>query len=644
MGHFGSKRWREITRGASNYLISGRRIGSRGRPTPRPPSPEALIEPLWIMSSGYSRDNATGDLTGTNDAIIDRPEHIPAHLVLKWAKGVVNADLELGGSNGNFGSIWNLQQEYTKWKRDGDIKAMAIFSEEMTVADAVLDFTRSWPMAMAHLSAAGKYLFPCYPSTTRVTSSPRNGFEDQDGDIVRVHPNTFHPDQQDRGKAYAIGIQSLGLTGLDDIYNRFRIRYRYYAPTGDYLYSMYVSENALDSNVLDQTSGLPTGRPRDIDHSVGSGGLGFDPSVLCAVSQKRYDITREMTIDLPHVHTHSGAMAVLWYLMRRFCFPRIVFSAVGGSEFYDLSPGHILRLSDDVNMDFPYIDYPQEGAKDTGPAGSTNIDYIVLGTEKHLESAAVLTEFHAEQCIVEVTATLWTPDVHETTGLIEHLEADVITGVNNGDLLDTWQKTVGVDATAATTARPTYNTDVLNGFPAVDFSGVAPVRMQLPITNGVADYTFYLVCRPDDTGTGSIQVMFDSATGRLILAHMHTASANVRHFDGSYRDHLIASTAGWQVQTWKLQASPGAEFWRDGAQLSSAISYTQLALGGTTVIGSANGGGSWNWDGAMAEFLIYNVGHADATIDKVNGYLSHKYGRQGELPDAHFYKDAPPVI
>ena len=59
------------------------------------------------------------------------------------------------------------------------------------------------------------------------------------------------------------------------------------------------------------------------------------------------------------------------------------------------------------------------------------------------------------------------------------VKADQITGVADGDPLDLWedQSENGFDFTAAGGQRPTYNTNVQNGLPGVNFTGVAGVGM-----------------------------------------------------------------------------------------------------------------------------------------------------------------------
>src|SRR6056297_2744156 len=62
---------------------------------------------------------------------------------------------------------------------------------------------------------------------------------------------------------------------------------------------------------------------------------------------------------------------------------------------------------------------------------------------------------------------------NDTTNLL-WLRADAISGYNNGDPLDTWIDTSGNQnhGEQTGTARPTYETNIINGLPAIYFDGV----------------------------------------------------------------------------------------------------------------------------------------------------------------------------
>lgn len=74
--------------------------------------------------------------------------------------------------------------------------------------------------------------------------------------------------------------------------------------------------------------------------------------------------------------------------------------------------------------------------------------------------------------------------------------------------------------------------------------------------------------------------------------------------------------------------------------------------GGTTIndnntlnhalIGAQTLGGSASFLGDMAEIMVFASALSDANRQKIEGYLSHKYGLQAQLPSNHPYKVRPP--
>ena len=49
-------------------------------------------------------------------------------------------------------------------------------------------------------------------------------------------------------------------------------------------------------------------------------------------------------------------------------------------------------------------------------------------------------------------------------------------------------------------------------------------------------------------------------------------------------------------------------------------------------------------NGDLGELLIYTVPLSDEEIDKVEGYLAHKFGKASLLPDGHPFKNAPSFV
>ncbi|MDX1681100.1 MAG: hypothetical protein R3242_10255, partial [Akkermansiaceae bacterium] len=51
----------------------------------------------------------------------------------------------------------------------------------------------------------------------------------------------------------------------------------------------------------------------------------------------------------------------------------------------------------------------------------------------------------------------------------------------------------------------------------------------------------------------------------------------------------------------------------------------------------------WGYNGTIAEIIICPADHDEATRQKFEGYLAHKWGLTAKLPDGHPYKNSAPV-
>lgn len=78
----------------------------------------------------------------------------------------------------------------------------------------------------------------------------------------------------------------------------------------------------------------------------------------------------------------------------------------------------------------------------------------------------------------------------------------------------------------------------------------------------------------------------------------------------------------------------------DGTAVTGDSGATASA--GNATIGSA---GTANWIAVdMFEVILINGAVLPANLDKLDGYLAAKYGLQANLPGAHPYKSAAPLI
>lgn len=147
-------------------------------------------------------------------------------------------------------------------------------------------------------------------------------------------------------------------------------------------------------------------------------------------------------------------------------------------------------------------------------------------------------------------------------GLTLSLDANAITGLSDGDKLGTWedQSGNGNDVTqAAADNKPVYNTNILNGHPAVRFKYGPPwANMTGTIGAGLDNYTLMAVVLSGEAGGKDCFFSFDSADpGHFQKNYFATYGYPTIYEDGaySYYNDLRINDETWAITT----------HWREGS-------------------------------------------------------------------------------
>lgn len=168
--------------------------------------------------------------------------------------------------------------------------------------------------------------------------------------------------------------------------------------------------------------------------------------------------------------------------------------------------------------------------------------------------------------------------------------------------------------------RPIFDSVGLNGLPTFTFASGDRINIT-GITASARNYTAFAVLSPTSVGTS--QFVFDSLTGRLVLAHTtSTAGGRLGYYDGSYKDIDLARK-GNQIIRWDLN-STGATVYRNGFY-ANAGAYTQTAIGSTTSVGAAYNGAGNYFIGSISELLIYSGTVSASNCKKIEQYLANKW-------------------
>lgn len=363
------------------------------------------IEPVysenWACPNVVVRDDGSGTITGTADGNIWEGPLIAAHLCSAWGSGVAATDVLTAASQ--FGSTRDTNDELDDWVDDlGSATTYdyhVVIDQETTMESAIAQIASQGPW-MFHKTPTGKFYAAPYweapPTTGSKTGSGHFRYWTQATNAyAKFHPGVNHPDASDAGKPFAFdpGRFRVRLTPLSEIYNRFRVRYGFYRPTGKFERTLILTETAGDSNVWSNGATSNEDTPTGLASSIGGG---YNLSTICTDSQARYGVTREMVVELPDIWDHPTATAYLHYLVKRYSGQRMIVSATTGIEGFQLYPGHVVRFSNDCNLIQPRLDYINNPAEQDG---WDDLDFIVQSVKIDLDQKEV--SFSCEQIIYD---------------------------------------------------------------------------------------------------------------------------------------------------------------------------------------------------------------------------------------------------
>lgn len=203
----------------------------------------------------------------------------------------------------------------------------------------------------------------------------------------------------------------------------------------------------------------------------------------------------------------------------------------------------------------------------------------------------------------------------DIAGLQLWLDASQITGLGDGDPVATWpdESGNGNNATQPSSgARPTYQTNEINGLPIIRFDGVDD-ELSFILTTP-QPFTMFFVAKeitPAASGYGipAWRMGYDSASQLFLYGNTGFALPCTR--DTS--PHLFGGKA----------SAGNGQMYFDGGGLGGT-SPTDAAWSGTSYLCSNGAGGFYQWD--MAEFIIYDSALSDVDRQAVENYLAAKYG------------------
>lgn len=230
----------------------------------------------------------------------------------------------------------------------------------------------------------------------------------------------------------------------------------------------------------------------------------------------------------------------------------------------------------------------------------------------------------------------------DISGLKLWLKADAL-ALSDGDKVGTWtdSSSAANNATASGTDRPTYKTGIVNSKPSVRFTSANSEHMATGSNVGISGNfaaTVFVVTKPTSSSVAMCPVgMGNTGVDKrfsLVGAGVNSGKYSVSYGSGDWwNDTTTVDTAAFH--TICIKKSAGAEnttttIYKDGTAGSNNgssdtatpnLTDAPVALGtlGADIVNS-------NYDGDIAEVIIYDTALSDGNRNSVEGYLRTKYG------------------
>jgi hypothetical protein len=286
-------------------------------------------------------------------------------------------------------------------------------------------------------------------------------------------------------------------------------------------------------------------------------------------------------------------------------------------------------------------------ADGTSTATTATVTGLTTGTAYEFRVASVnaIGTGDPTDPVSATTLALWTPASVAGGTLLWLDAADASTITLTSGAVSEWRDrgTSARHAVQATPAgRPTAPAAALNSRTVIRFDGTDD-HMIAPLSKAQVGSTFALVHVSRPSANQSTKGLLQIADG---LSHwtpfvlQQVSGTTMRHYvDRNYRltETIAVGQAGISALSYDGSAWRSR---RDGTESSVYAGPIGTDPGATTYLGNGYNG---YFAGDIAEVVV--VPTADpATIQRVEGYLAHKWGTAATLPAGHPYRTVPPMV
>lgn len=253
---------------------------------------------------------------------------------------------------------------------------------------------------------------------------------------------------------------------------------------------------------------------------------------------------------------------------------------------------------------------------------------------------------------------LWTPS-DLPAGLAGWYKADAITGLSDGEAVASWVDSSGNGNTltqSVSGAKPSYETNELNSLPIVRFDKDASPGDNLfnadlggDFEPGTGDFYIAMVAKFPSSGTQFVMAKANSGVQGLNVfisgSNLTFRPQTVGTSTQTIVQNSVVDSSFHTIVCRRLSSTLGSEY--DGSAFSTdngtKVNDGDLNNNANYNIASSSTGGL-DVDLDLAEALVAVGTLTDDNLQRITGYLAHKYALTGNLPSDHPYKNVAPTI
>lgn len=253
-----------------------------------------------------------------------------------------------------------------------------------------------------------------------------------------------------------------------------------------------------------------------------------------------------------------------------------------------------------------------------------------------------------------VTIEPWTPD--ELSGFLwfDAQDATTLTPSTPGSNISAWENRASGSSYTVTQStpanQPLYLASGFNGYPTLEFDGTDFLSIAHdPIFNlsSGQDFEIFSVVKSNSTGSRrAIYAKGQTSPDDFLLyqdlnpyrLYMDANALSVR----SPSNLGTNENLGWarrQGNTAFMYNTIGGTITDNGVSGANNNSNTH-----DVTIGAANDGTTRHWIGEIGEIFLIKRALTTEERQQMEGYLAHKWGLEGDLPNGHPYRFNPPLL